>query len=66
MDKYKQAKKDFEQAIANSSPTEIKKAKKSYAISAMRFARHYIEPTENQELYNKIYNLVYRYFEKLA
>jgi hypothetical protein len=36
-----------------------------YAISAMQFARRYIEPKQDQETYNTIYNIYYLFFKQL-
>ncbi len=62
---FQKAKSDFVQALASTSKKDIEEARAGFAISAMRFTRRYIEPTQNQALYNNIYNLFYNYFDNL-
>lgn len=61
---YQIAKNAFDKMIANSTPEEIQKGIPGFAISAARFAHQYADPKKNQELYNRVYDIYYGYFEK--
>ena len=57
-----QAQKDFDEMIKNSSEKEIKNAKLGCGITAYFFAHRYVK-TEEQKIYNKIYNIYFNYFK---
>jgi len=62
---FLEAKKDFEMLIKNSTKEDIEKAKPAFGISAAKFAMRYANPEEDKELYYKIYNIYFDYFNNL-
>jgi hypothetical protein len=62
---FLEAKKDFETIIKNSTKEDIEKAKTAFGISAAKFAMRYADPKEDKELYCKIYNIYFDYFNNL-
>lgn len=65
MEPYYKAKKDFEEAITTTRNEELLEIKNgAYGLYAMKFALKYTSPKKNQELYNKIYNIYYKFFDE--
>jgi hypothetical protein len=64
-DKYILAKSEFNKAINKISKKELLKYKDGCGISAWKFAIKYIKPEQDQNIYNKIYNIYYDYFNQL-
>lgn len=63
---FMEAKHDFEEAINGATDEELKKCLPGFGIGAMRFAKRYIDPNKNNELYKRIYNIYFDFFLTLS
>jgi hypothetical protein len=61
---YWQAWDAFHRMIeAVEDPAWILKGAPGFAIGAAKFARRYVKPHQDQELYNAIYNIAWHFFK---
>lgn len=62
----KQAKKDFNELVKNSSEKQKKSFLSGYGIWSIYFAKRYVDSQKDNRLYKIIYNIPFRWAEKVA